>query len=57
MSTWRVGTMVCSGCGAVLSIKSLSDKIPCYLCNASLDLTDCPISEEPYITKDYGNKD
>ncbi len=53
MSTWRVGTVVCSGCGTVLSIKTISDRIQCYLCDAPIDLTDCPVTEEPNITKDY----
>lgn len=52
MSTWHVGAVVCSGCGAVLSIKSLSDKIQCYLCDVPVDLTECQVIEEPDITKD-----
>jgi len=53
MSTWRVGTVVCSGCGTVLSIKSRSDKMKCYLCDTPVDLTDCPVIEEPDSTKEY----
>lgn len=45
MSMWHVGTVVCSGCGTVLTIKSISDSINCYLCDAPIDLSDLPIVE------------
>ncbi len=43
MSMWHVGTVVCSGCGTVLTIKSISDSITCYLCDAPIDLSELPI--------------
>lgn len=46
MSTWRIGTLVCSNCGTVLSIKSTSDRTSCYLCDTPLDLSDLPIVEQ-----------
>ena len=46
MKAWRIGTIVCSGCGSVLNIKSLFDNISCYLCDASIDLSDLPVVEE-----------
>ena len=45
MSMWRVGTTVCSGCGTVLTIKSISDSINCYLCDAPIDLSELPVVE------------
>ncbi len=45
MSMWRVGTTVCIGCGSVLTIKSVSDSINCYLCDAPIDLSELPIVE------------
>jgi LSD1 subclass zinc finger protein len=45
MSMWHVGTAVCSGCGTVLTIKSISDSITCYLCDALIDLSEIPIVE------------
>ena len=45
MSMWRVGTTVCSGCGTVLTIKSVSDSINCYLCDAPIDLSELPVVE------------
>ena len=45
MSMWRVGTTVCSGCGTVLTIKSVSDSINCYLCDAPIDLSEIPVVE------------
>lgn len=45
MSMWHVGTVVCSGCGTVLTIKSISDSINCYLCDALIDLSELPIVE------------
>ena len=45
MSMWYVGTAVCSGCGSVLTIKSISDSINCYLCDAPIDLSELPIVE------------
>ena len=45
MSMWHVGTVVCSGCGTVLTIKSISDSINCYLCDAPIDLSELPIVE------------
>ena len=45
MSMWHVGTAVCSGCGTVLTIKSTSDSINCYLCDAPIDLSVLPIVE------------
>lgn len=52
MSSWHVGTVVCSGCDTVLNVKSISDKIKCYLCDAIVDLSDCSVTEEPDITKE-----
>ena len=45
MSMWRVGTTVCIGCGTVLTIKSVSDSINCYLCDAPIDLSEIPVVE------------
>jgi len=45
MSMWHVGTVVCCGCGTVLTIKSISDSINCYLCDAPIDLLELPIIE------------
>ena len=45
MSMWYVGTAVCSGCGSVLTIKSISDSINCYLCDAPIDLSEIPVVE------------
>lgn len=45
MSMWHVGTAVCSGCGTVLTIKSISDSINCYFCDAPIDLSELPIVE------------
>lgn len=45
MSMWRVGTTVCIGCGTVLTIKSVSDSINCYLCDAPIDLSELPVVE------------
>ena len=45
MSLWHVGTVVCSGCGTVLTIKSISDSINCYLCDAPIDLSELPVVE------------
>lgn len=45
MSMWHIGTAVCSGCGTVLTIKSTSDSITCYLCDAPIDLSSLPIVE------------
>ena len=45
MSMWRVGTTVCIGCGTVLTIKSVSDSINCYLCDAPIDLSESPVVE------------
>ena len=45
MSMWYVGTAVCSGCDTVLTIKSISDSITCYLCDAPIDITELPIVE------------
>lgn len=45
MSMWHVGTVVCCGCGSVLTIKSISDSINCYLCDAPIDLSDLSIVE------------
>ncbi len=45
MSMWRVGTTVCIGCGTVLTIKSVSDSIHCYLCDAPIDLSEIPVVE------------
>jgi LSD1 subclass zinc finger protein len=45
MSMWRVGTTVCIGCGTVLTIKSISDSINCYLCDAPIDLSELPVVE------------
>jgi LSD1 subclass zinc finger protein len=45
MNMWRVGTAVCSGCGNVLTIKSTSDSITCYLCDAPIDLSELPVVE------------
>jgi len=42
---WHVGTVVCSGCGTVLTIKSISDSINCYLCDAPIDLSELLIVE------------
>lgn len=43
MSMWRVGTTVCSGCRSVLTIKSVSDSINCYLCDAPIDLSELSV--------------
>ena len=45
MSMWRVGTTVCIGCGTVLTIKSVSDSINCYLCDAPIDLSELSVAE------------
>ena len=45
MSIWHIGTAVCSGCGTVLTIKSISDRINCYLCETPIDLSDLPVAE------------
>lgn len=45
MSMWHVGTVVCSGCGTILTIKSTSDSITCYLCDAPIDLSGLPVVE------------
>ncbi len=45
MSIWHVGTAACSGCGTVLTIKSISDSITCYLCDAPIDLSEVLIVE------------
>jgi len=45
MSLWRVGTTACIGCGTVLTIKSVSDSINCYLCDAPIDLSELPVVE------------
>ena len=42
---WHIGTAVCSGCGSVLTIKSTSDIINCYLCDAPIDLSEIPVVE------------
>lgn len=46
MEKWRVGSKVCEGCGQLLSIKSKSDRIACYLCDTLIDLSDLPVIEE-----------
>lgn len=52
MSMWYVGTAVCSGCDSVLTIKSISDSINCYLCDAPIDLSELPIVEIADTKKD-----
>jgi LSD1 subclass zinc finger protein len=42
---WHIGTAVCSSCGTVLTIKSTSDSITCYLCDAPIELSELPIVE------------
>ena len=46
MEKWRVGSKVCEGCGQLLSIKSKSNWVDCYLCDTRIDLSDLPVIEE-----------
>jgi LSD1 subclass zinc finger protein len=43
MIKWYVGTVVCGGCKSLLNIKSISESISCYLCNAMIDLSNCQV--------------
>jgi LSD1 subclass zinc finger protein len=47
MSAWRIGTVVCEGCGAVLNIKSSAERTVCYLCDTPVDLRDVPVADIP----------
>lgn len=43
MAKWYVGTVVCGGCKSLLNVKSISESISCYLCNAMIDLSNCQV--------------
>jgi hypothetical protein len=46
MNKWRVGTLVCGSCGAILNIKSKLDYTSCYLCEGNIDLSELPMVED-----------